>query len=62
MAHTVINDAGSTGPRDYTLPELAGDLATDTSVAIDLIQKWIRRLEPLQALQPEAAETPSGSE
>lgn len=56
-AHTVINDAGYTGQKGGTLPELAGDLASDMSEAVDLIEKWIRRLEPLQALEPETDQT-----
>jgi hypothetical protein len=56
MAHTVINDAGFMGARDYSLPELAQDLVAEMQEAVDQIEGWIRRIGPLEELAPEEAE------
>lgn len=53
MAHTVVNDAGFTGAAAETLPELATDIAGQMAEAIERLQVWIRRIEPLEGLAAE---------
>jgi len=53
MAHTVVNDAGFTGSSSETLPELASEITGQMGEAIERLQTWIRRIEPLERLTPE---------
>lgn len=52
MAHSVINGAGLSAPAGESLPELAGDLASELEEAIEMIQRWVRPLEILRDLAP----------
>ena len=50
MAHTVINGAGLSGAMEETLPELASEIAGQLHQAVERLQTWIRRIEPLEEL------------
>ncbi len=51
MTHTVINGAGINVPVDSeSLPELAQELTSQISSAISVMQRWIKRIEPLETL------------
>lgn len=51
MAHTVINGAQISVSADgETLPELAAWLTSELYSAVAAMQKWIRRIEPLEKL------------
>lgn len=54
MAHVVIN-GNLTGPTpgDDTLPELAFDLGMEIREAVDTLKRWLKVIEPLEALQPD---------
>lgn len=51
MAHTVISGAPmEVVPSDETLPKLAQDLIMDLEATIARLQRWVKRIEPLEAL------------
>lgn len=51
MAHTVINDADINVPANSeSLPELAQEITLQLSSAITLMEKWVRRIAPLEKL------------
>ena len=54
MAHTVVNRAplAALGSHD-SLPELAGEVSMQLHETAALVQKWIRRIEPLENLAPD---------
>jgi hypothetical protein len=53
MAHTVVNGAGMVGSaQGESLPELAFDTTTELRELIATLQRWIKQIEPLEALQP----------
>lgn len=54
MAHVVINGALS-GPQrgDDTLPELVFDLGMEIRDMVSTLQRWLKVIEPLEALQPD---------
>jgi hypothetical protein len=52
MAHTVINGAGlSVATGGETLPELAFDATAQIRELIMTLQRWVKQIEPLEALQ-----------
>lgn len=53
MAHTVVNGApmAVSGGND-SLPELATQVKMQLYEAVSMLQKWIRRIEPLESLIP----------
>ena len=54
MAHTVVNGAPMAAPRGHeNLPELAGEVSMQLHETVALLQKWIRRIEPLESLMPD---------
>ncbi|MES2027350.1 MAG: Tn3 family transposase post-transcriptional regulator TnpC [Pseudomonadota bacterium] len=52
MAHSVINGAGLSVATDGdSLPELAADVISEVQEMIFTLQKWVRRIEPLEKLE-----------
>jgi hypothetical protein len=54
MTHTVVNGApiAALGSHD-SLPELVGDVSMQLHETAALVQRWIRRIEPLENLVPD---------
>jgi Asp-tRNA(Asn)/Glu-tRNA(Gln) amidotransferase B subunit len=52
MAHSVINGAGLSVTTDgESLPELEADVISEVQEIIFTLQKWVRRIEPLEKLE-----------
>ncbi|WP_034301968.1 Tn3 family transposase post-transcriptional regulator TnpC [Herbaspirillum sp. RV1423] len=52
MAHSVINGAGlSVATDEESLPELAAEVISEVQEIIFTLQKWVRRIEPLEKLE-----------
>ena len=50
MARSVIRGAGLSAPASVSLPEAAGDLASELEEAIEMLQRRVRPLEVLRDL------------
>lgn len=51
MAHSAVNGgAVSVAPNDETLPELANELTSQLKDTVAMLQEWIERIRPLEAL------------
>ncbi len=54
MAHTVVNGAPIAALSSHAnLAELAGEVSMQLHGTVALLQKWIRRVEPLEHLLPD---------